>query len=230
MNYSNIVRTLCVMTALLCGATAMAGPEKTRQSKSIVLVGASIGKAWHFEKLGERAHLSGYRFGYQGVYDFDKGQIISQLVNDSSKPDVVLIKECATYFPGNTEQYQQQVMSWVEALQKAGIQPVLVTTAPLAEPTAFPSRAKTYIKQQLGMPVPYDSITSYNDWLKEYALRKNIPLFDLESVLRRNESERWLKPEYNSGDGLHLNDAAYTVMDRAFREFLLSSKLKAVPQ
>jgi hypothetical protein len=41
--------------------------------------------------------LPGYRFNYVGVYYFVKGSLIQKFVNDPDKPDIVLIKECATF-------------------------------------------------------------------------------------------------------------------------------------
>jgi hypothetical protein len=226
----NVVRIICLMGALLYGTMGMASSENVEQPRRVVLVGASIGKAWHFEHLGERVKLPGYRFEYLGVYDFDKGKLVSNLVTNPDKPDIVLIKECATYFPGDVEQYHLLIKSWVDTLLAAGIRPVIVTTAPVAEPTGLLPRAKTLIKRLLGMQTTHESVMVYNDWLKEYAKNKNIPLFDLEAVLRRSANERWLKPEYDEGDGLHLNAAAYTVMDHAFSVFLMNPQLKPAMQ
>jgi lysophospholipase L1-like esterase len=164
--------------------------------------------------------LNGYNFNYVGVYDFDKTPLISALLGAPKKPDVILIKECSTYFPGDIEQYRRSVMTWVQQIRRAGIQPVLVTTAPVREPTGYVERTKSFLKRLLDKPSSLDSITEFNDWMKEYARGENIALFDLEAVLRRSESERWLRAEYDIGDRVHLNSVAYGVMDHAFAEFL----------
>jgi hypothetical protein len=95
-----------------------------------------------------------------------------------------------------------------------------VTSAPVREPTGYVERTKSFLKRLLDKPSSLDSITEFNDWMKEYARGENIALFDLEAVLRRSESERWLRAEYDIGDRVHLNSVAYGVMDHAFAEFL----------
>jgi hypothetical protein len=214
------IRTICLVGMLLFGGVVMADSGKVEHPKRVVLVGASIGKDWHFDRIGERVALPGYRFDYVGVYSFDKGPLIQKLVTDPDKPDIVLIKECAAYFPGDSEQYQRQFMSWVETLRAVGIQVVIVTTAPVAEPTEYIPRAKIFVKLLIGKPAWLDSIVQFNDWLKQYAQRERIPVFDLEAQLRRSESERWLRSEYDAGDKMHLNESAYRVLDGSFSKFL----------
>jgi len=205
--------------ALAMGGGAMAETGKTRQEpRRITLVGASIGQDWHFERLGDRVPLAEYKFSYVGVNAFDKTPLITGLVGGADRPDIVLIKECSTYFPGDIERYRRGVMTWVDQLRKSGIQPMLVTTAPVSEP--FGSAARRFVKKMLGKPDWLDTVTAYNDWLKVYAQHEKIPVFDLEAVLRRSDSERWLKAEYDVGDRVHLNAAAYKAMDRAFAAFL----------
>jgi hypothetical protein len=220
LNLVHMVRTICLVEMLLFGGVVMAESGNVEHPKRVVLVGASIGKNWHFDRIGERVALPGYRFDYLGVYAFDKGPLIQQLVNDPDKPDIVLIKECATYFPGDTERYQRQFMSWVETLRAVGIQVVLVTTAPVAEQTEYIPRAKIFVKWLIGKPTHLDAIVQFNDWLKQYAQRERIPVFNLEAQLHRSDSERWLRSEYDVGDKLHLNEQAYRVLDGSFAKFL----------
>jgi hypothetical protein len=169
LNLVQIALTICLVAMLLFGGVVMAESDKVEHLKRVVLVGASIGNNWHFDRIGERVPLPGYRFNYVGVYSFDKGPLIQKLVTDPDKPDIVLIKECASYFPGDTEQYQRQFLSWVETLRAVGIQVVLVTTAPVAEPTDYIPRAKIFVKRLIGKPLQLDSIKQFNDWLKQYA-------------------------------------------------------------
>ncbi len=210
-----------LMGMLMSGTGTMAA-DKTHavKEKEIILVGASIGKAWHIEKLTNRENLPGYSFNYVGVNAFDKSPLIDQLIARKDKPDFVMIKECSTYFPGNTEKYHNSVENWVTQLKRAGIRPVLVTTAPVAEPSGLMAKSRIAIKHLFGMHSWLDEITAYNAWLREYAARERLPLFDLEAVLRISDSNKYLKKEYDSGDMVHLTDAAYKVMDREFAVFL----------
>lgn len=214
-----------LMIAMIVSLPVGAEPKAPNPVR-ITLVGASVGKAWNFDRVGERISAPEYRFAYLGVYDFDKGPLIEKLASASDKPDVVMVKECAAYFPGDLETYQRQIVSWVTRLRGAGIRPVLVTTAPIAEPTDVLARTKDAAKRLVGKPTRLDSELRFNDWLKEYAGRENIPVFDLEAQLRRSDSERWLRNEFDAGDGLHLNDTAYRTIDSAFAKFLSGWKGK----
>jgi hypothetical protein len=220
LNLVNLVRTICLVVTLSFGGVMMAESGNVEHPRRVVLVGASIGKDWHFDRIGERVALPGYRFDYVGVYSFDKGPLIQKLVSDPDKPDTVLIKECAAYFPGDIEHYQRQFMSWVEALRTVGIKVVIVTTAPVAQPTEYIPRTKLFVKRLIGKPTQLHSIVQFNDWLTQFAQRERMSVFDLGAQLQRSDGERWLRPEYDVGDKLHLNEAAYRVLDGAFAKFL----------
>jgi hypothetical protein len=97
---------------------------------------------------------------------------------------------------------------------------VLVTTAPPGEPRGYLERTKNFVKHVIGRPTVLDGVTEFNDWLKQYGQQQGVPVFDLEAALRRNANDRWMKPEFDSGDQLHLNVLAYDAMDRAFVTFL----------
>jgi len=212
------------MTAMLGLGLAAAGPaaaaRPSASDKVVVLVGASIGEGWKIEHFTERTGVSGYNLSYMGLYEFDKTPVIEKIVRGPSKPDVVMIKECSTYFPGNMAEYERKVTSWVAMLRQAGIAPVLVTTPPLDVPQGTIQRGKEEIKHLLGRGTAAEGIATFNDWLKAYAKREHIPVFDLEAALRRAPDNRWMKAEYDSGDRVHLNAAGYQAMDRAFTQFL----------
>lgn len=198
-----------------------------QQPKRITLVGASIGKDWQFDKIGERLGVGDYEFGYVGKYSFDKSSLITQLLQSQTKPDIVLVKECSTYFPGDRSQYQRQIRTWVGELRAAGVQPVLVTVAPV-EPPSWIQRAKNLTKRALGKPIWMAEIAAFNDWLRDYAARERLPLFDLEAALRIGADNRYMKPEFGVGDYVHLNSAAYAHLDREFGRFL--AQLKTDPR
>ncbi|HET9651738.1 MAG TPA: SGNH/GDSL hydrolase family protein, partial [Usitatibacter sp.] len=119
------------------------------------------------------------------------------------------------------------VAGWVEELRHAAIQPVLVTTAPLAEPAGAVARGRQLVKTMIGRGSAMHSIVEFNEWLRQYAAREEIPVFDLEAALRRGPGDRWMKPEYDAGDRVHLNAAGYRAMDEAFTRFLALTPLKA---
>jgi hypothetical protein len=207
--------------ALATGGVAMG-------SERITLVGASIGEAWKLGSLGERVSVPGYTFAYAGVYAFDKGPIIARVLAAGEKPTVLALKECATYFPGDQAAYERSVAAWVAEIRRAGVEPLLVTTAPVGAPSGVVERAKAFTKSVLGRSTAHDGLVAFNDWLKEYAKREGIAVFDLEAVLRVSPGERWLRPEFDSGDRVHLTPAAYAAMDRAFADFLGARAQRAV--
>ena len=198
--------------------------------RKVVLVGASIGKAWHFEDLGRRSNLPGYSFAYLGKNAFDKGALIQELVAEKERPAFVLIKECASYFWSDTSNYRQSLMAWVGQLRAAGIEPVLVTTAPVSEPEGVIPRAKIAVKHLLGRPEVQTDLTAYNDWLRQYAHQERLPLFDLEAVVRISSDDKHLRRDYDSGDGLHLSNAAYHALDREFAGFLRGLDAAGAPR
>ncbi|HSN20008.1 MAG TPA: SGNH/GDSL hydrolase family protein [Usitatibacter sp.] len=211
---------LAFMVLSVAGAGGADAANRTAAPKTVVLVGASIGEGWKIERLAERTGLEGYALRHVALYEFDKTPAIEALLRSAQKPDVVMIKECSTYFPGDLVEYRRKVAVWVRMLREAGVQPVLVTTAPLGAPEGAVERGKSGLKRLLGRDSAADGIAAFNDWMKAYAERERIPLFDLEAVLRRGAGERWMKPEYDSGDRVHLNAAGYRAMDRAFAQFL----------
>ncbi len=221
----HLTRVAIFVLACLMGAAAMAAAKPDRL-KRVVLVGASIGQNWHFDRISERIALPGYRFEYQGVRAFDKEPLIRRLSGSADKPDIVLIKECNSYFPGNFEDYQRRVIAWVDVLRAAGIQPVLVTTPPIAESGDYVLRAKNLVKRIIGRQTTFEGIVQFNDWMKSYAGREHIPVFDMEASLRRSDSERWMRSEYDYGDTEHLNARAYQVLDEAFARFLSSGNIR----
>ncbi len=210
---------LALYAAALGWGMAMT-PAQAQVTKTVVLVGASIEKAWHFDQLARRQSLPGYDLSYVGNGAFDKSPLINEIVARKDRPGWVAINSCSTYFPGDPAQYHQHVEAWVAELRRSGIRPVLVTTAPVGAPPDLIGRVKTGIKRFLGMRSWLDHVTDYNDWLHQYAARERIPLFDLEAVLRVSDSDRYLKPEYDVGDLVHLTPAAYKAMDKSFVEFL----------
>lgn len=217
---NHIVRIfLAAFFFILSIMNANAAPA-VQPERRLVLLGASIGKEWHFDKLPARAGLSGYRLEYQGINAFDKGSLLEGVLTQSRKPDYVLIKECSTYFPGDQKSYQEKVVSWVSRLRAAGVRPVLVTVAPVDAPHGLLDRAKDMAKRAMGRSTWADEVSRYNDWLRGYARQENIPLFDLEAVLRIGADNRYLRPEYGVGDYVHINEQAYKALDREFVVFL----------
>ena len=200
------------------GAQHMAYAEENG-AKRVLLIGASVGDAWNIAKLPERAKLAGYTFESVAEYQFDKSHVIEEIVKSDNKPDFVILKECAAYFPGDFPRYKQFIQGWVAALRAQHITPVLATVVPVTTPPHFNlSYVKHLVKKVTRNRLPVDErlphLLEYNDWVRSYAAQEGLALLDLESALRNNAQERKLRPDLAGQDGLHLNEQAYLVLDR----------------
>ncbi|MBN1298226.1 MAG: SGNH/GDSL hydrolase family protein, partial [Actinobacteria bacterium] len=167
------------------------------ENAKIAFVCASVGSAWN---IGE--HFLQLDISVYDEYQFDKGCRIQEIL-DSDRPDIMIIKECAAYFPpqsqgSSMQAYQDLIRDWVNFCRGQAVIPVLTTVVPI-DPNN-PSNAQ----QQL------DSILQYNDWIRQYCQSEKISVLDLEQAVRVSDSDRSLDPAYDSGDGLHLNESAYS--------------------
>lgn len=196
----------------------------------VVLIGASIGKTWNLPGLPQRAQNDRYSFDALQVWDYDKSEAVEETLmrparkfrvartyvkgffQPAPKPaDLVILKECSSYFPGDIQLMRKRelLQQWVQEVRAKGT-PVMVTTvAPITR-----SRAER------DGPVKHQAIREFNDWVRAYTREQQLPLLDLEKALRTDDSERYLRDEYTSGDGSHLNRAAYDVLDRVMLDAL----------
>jgi hypothetical protein len=193
-----------------------------KKDKHVVLLGASVGHAWKIESLPDRLKPSGssqtYRYEFVGEYAFDKTEALNKILQrKQNRPDIIVIKECAAYFPGDLRQYQELMKGWVKECKKAGVVPVPTTVVPVTKATDLKSNLKDLIKPLLGKANTsqrLESLLQYNDWIKVYAKQEGLTVLDLEATLRISETDRRLRADLHSGDGLHLNAQAYGMLDK----------------
>ncbi len=168
------------------------------EDASVAFVCASVGSAWnigeHFPQLDIRVY---------DEYQFDKGYRIQEIL-DSEKPDIMIIKECAAYFPPDSQgstmsAYQDLIRDWVNLCRGQGVIPVLTTVVPI-DPDNPSNAGQAHL----------DSILEFNGWIKQYCGDEDISVLDLEEALHISDTNRALNPAYDSGDGLHPNELAYT--------------------
>ncbi len=190
------------------------------ETKHIILVGASVGHAWNIAELPKRIGVTGYTFEFIGEYDFDKSEAVSQITKrTSNRPFAVFLKECAAYFPGDFGKQKRLMQGWIEELSKNNIVPIPTTVVPVTAPDFL---SVPYFKDVLKKVFPLGKVNlekrlsyilEYNDWIKKYSKEKGFFLLDLEAALRRSDSDRRLRADLTSGDGLHLNKKAYSLLD-----------------
>ena len=167
------------------------------EDAEIAFVCASVGSAWN---IGD--HFPSLNIAVYGEYQFDKGNVIRDILQ-GDKPDIMIIKECAAYFPPeemgtSMEAYRDLVRDWVNLCRGEGVISVLTTVVPID-----PDNPDNWEGQ-------LESILEFNDWINQYSRSEDISVLDLEEALRVSEDNRVLNPRYDSGDGLHPNDLAYT--------------------
>ena len=207
---------LCI-TSIIC--LIMIGESSMAQKsapKRIILLGASVGKGWKIENLPERLHSSFYRFEYVGDYKFDKTKtLFNILARKEYKPDAIIIKECAAYFPGNFEHYKKLINEWIYLCRKHDVVPILTTVAPVAKENSLIEIIKAFTKKYLlSRQSRIEGICLYNDWIRSFATEKGLAVLDREAALRIDENERYLNKIFDGGDGLHINIEAYNELDK----------------
>lgn len=160
----------------------------------IAFVCASVGSNWNIKDHFPNLDITVYE-----EYQFDKENVIMDILQ-SNRPDIMIIKECAAYFPPETsmDAYKNLIRDWVNLCRDSVVIPVLTTVVPI-DPNN-PSNQGGQL----------ESILEFNDWIRNYCVSENLSYLDLEAALRVSEDNRTLNPEYDSGDGLHPNDLAYT--------------------
>ena len=210
-----------LLLALYALLTFASGGYAMEKEKHMVLLGASVGKAWEIEELPKRLGIQSYRFEYVGPYEFDKSAALREILGrTSNKPDAIFIKECAAYFPGDFPAYQKLMKSWVAQCRQAGVAPIPTTVVPVIRDRSFKMKVKDFIKKLIGRPTGESRFESrlagliqYNDWIKSFAQKEGLTVLDLETPLRVSNTDRSLRLDLQRGDGLHLNAKAYALLD-----------------
>jgi len=192
------------------------GPERTH----VVLIGASIGQAWRLADWPRRVQASGFTADSVAEWRFDKSESVAEvlarpaqrfrltrtyvrsLFRPLPRPDIVILKECSSYFPGDLRAYKQSMQNWVQQLRACNVQVVLATVVPVTRVRATRDLGKQ------------NTLLEYNRWLRQYAQDQGISLIDLEAALRGDEEGSYLRDEFAAPDGSHLNARAYAVLDR----------------
>ncbi len=110
---------------------------------------------------------------------------------------------------------------WVTQCKRAGVIPIPTTVVPVIKDLPLKTRLKDLIKWVIGRPT-YGSIHTlrltgileYNDWIKSYAQKEGLIVLDLETPVHVTNEDRSLRLDLHSGDGLHLNEKAYALLDK----------------
>jgi hypothetical protein len=223
-----------IMTTYLMTSTLTAEEQGAPGRKMVLLMGASVGKAWNLKEWPERTHNNSFNLESIAFYKYDKTETLEEILMRPKRkfrltrtylkgffkpapqlPEIIILKECAAYFPGDLSTYQSLIKQWVGQIRGAGIPVMLATIVPVT---------RTHQTTHAGR---IESIRAYNDWIRSYAAQERLPLLDLEAAVRIDDTTRFLRDDLTSGDGLHLNKQAYDILDRVLQETLTTT---ATPQ
>lgn len=201
---------------------ARGGAERPVSGRShVVLVGASIGQDWRLGDWPQRVGAVGYSAESIAIWQYDKSEAIDELLLRPKRkfrptrsylrsllqappqpPQIVVLKECSSYFPGDLEADKRAVRRWVGQLRERSIEVVLATVVPVTRERAVRDPGKQ------------EALARFNAWVRDFAAQEGLALVDLEAALREGAPGSFLREEFTSGDGSHLNRAAYAVLDR----------------
>lgn len=210
--------TLTVLSCSKADSNAMDG--KMDKTTRILLLGASVGSSWDLAGMTSRKDTGGLEFESVAVYQFDKSEALDEILMRPKRkprlnmkylkgffrpapkrPDIIIIKECAAYFPGDLSAYKKMVSFWAKKIRNNRVKVMVATVVPVTKEKAAKRSGQI------------EAILEYNDWVRDLAKKENIALLDLEAALRNNDRDRFLQEELTSGDGLHLNKKAYDILD-----------------
>lgn len=231
--YVVILGVFLLLFTLLLGGCNMFSKQTASaktDNKYIILVGASVGQGWQLSGLSARKNIENYTFESIAVWQFDKTEAINEVLirprrkfrlslsyfkgyfkPSPVRPDLIIIKECAAYFPGDFEVYKELTIKWINQIRAAKIDVMLATVAPVTKERAQKQKGKI------------EGINEYNAWLRTYAQHESILLLDLAATLRSEAETGYLREDLTSGDGLHLNNQAYALLDNLLFETCLSN-------
>lgn len=191
--------------------------------RTIVLIGASIGKAWDLARFAERTGRTDLRVFSIARFHPDKTEAVEAVLSDEPLPDVVILKQCAAYFPGDVDDYLGRLGDWIGRCRERGVEPVPATVCPVVVRTGWPESLRSLRRRLRGRPTPearQRSLTAYNDSVRALARTEDLHVLDLELALSRASDDRRLADEFDSGDGLHLNAAGYARLDLVLGELI----------
>lgn len=142
-----------------------------------------------------------YNWGFAGEQTYEGVNRIDSVL-DSRAADFILIMEGANdlYNGVSAKTTKANLQFMIEKSQAKNTEPIIATVTPNTD-------------RSDGFIIP----NNYNPDIKSLALEKDIALADQYTALVGNWSG------YNSGDGLHLNDAGEQVMAQAWFDAILNS-------
>lgn len=168
-------------------------------SLRVVFYGASITHSWDLDKYFGKIHP--VNRGVGGFVD----ELVIEYKNNvlDLKPKAVVLKLCSINLrPEIPMNHLMDGMSMmVEMAESNNIIPIVATIIPPGKPSA-----------RIGDFSVIDSLKSFNDWVREYAVLKSIPIVDYAGAI--GDSEGFL-PRDCAIDPVHINEKGYEIVSEA---------------
>jgi len=224
------------MLALLAGlltsdpAGASVNSTSTQTPSKLVILGASYAKSW-----GTPA-LPGVSVVNRGVGGEQTGGMRARFARDvvALRPDVVLIwghvnnitqSNIAGATPDKAEAVKQAAredyLAMLQQARAAGIDVILATEIPLAEPTGLVNEARAFVGRLLGKQSYAERVNAHvrelNAFVRQLAAREKLRVLDFEKVFAPDGGAR--KPAFATEDRSHVSPAGYQALtDYVIRE------------
>jgi acyl-CoA thioesterase-1 len=181
----------------------------------VVFLGDSITEAWDLSVF-----FKGKPYVNRGISGQTTPQILLRFRQDviALKPEMVVILAGTNDIAENTgptslETIEDNLKSMVDLARKNGVRPILASVLPAA---VYPWRPEIR---------PIEKILPLNQWMKECAATEGIGYLDYYSAMVNDQ--HGLKAEL-TGDGVHPNEAGYTIMAPLVADAIAKSKLQPV--
>lgn len=188
------------------------------KEKPIVILGASYAAGLEIE------NLAGYSVINKGVAGEQSFEMLSRFDKDvvSLNPEKVILwgfindifradrSQINTRLPMIKDNYEQMVA----LAQKNGITPVLATEITMGFKHGFKETIMNFLGKIRGKASYQDYINGHvmeiNTWIKDYAVKNNLMLLDIQSLLVDSDTLR--KKEYSQEDGSHVSPEGYALI------------------
>lgn len=216
----NFKKTLAFLgCAVLMGTVSLAAQVKIKNKDKIAFMGDSITQQGHnypagyvnMVMLGLKANGINADFVKAGISGHKSNNMLERLDRDviSKKPQVMTLS-CGVndVWHGargvKLEDYKKNIRKIVDKAAAAKIQVYIMTSTMITENPAAPNNKK---------------LAAYNQFLKELAAEKKLPLIDLNAVMQKEVAAAkakypGLKTNFLTVDGVHMAPAGNMMMAR----------------
>lgn len=187
--------------ARYAAANAALAPPAAGAEPRVIFYGDSITDAWHLDK-----YFPAHAYVNRGISGQTTPQMLVRFRQDvlNIHPAVVLLLAGTNDLAGNTgpetiDQIEGDYTTLAELSKANGIELVFASVTPVSN----------YVHPEMTTGRPPDQILALNQWLKQYCAAHNLVYLDYFAALV--DPAGMLKKD-TSQDGLHPNDAGYTIM------------------